>query len=102
MIIYNVTINVEKDVMDSWKKWMTDVHIPEVMATGYFQEHKFLRLLDEVPGNTGETFAVQYIAESMDKLNTYIAEHAVEMRNKHEEAYKGKFVAFRTTLEVIG
>ena len=40
MIIYNVTVSVEESIKKDWLTWMQDVHIPEVMATGIFQNHR--------------------------------------------------------------
>ncbi len=39
MIIYNVTVNVEKEVEEVWVNWMKETHIPEILATGLFHEH---------------------------------------------------------------
>ena len=40
MIIYNVTVNVEAEIHNDWISWMKEVHIPDVMNTGYFLENK--------------------------------------------------------------
>ena len=36
MIIYNVTVNVDEDVLSQWLRWMSENHIPDVMKTGLF------------------------------------------------------------------
>ena len=36
MYIYNVTVSIEKSLADEWLTWMKTIHIPEVLATGYF------------------------------------------------------------------
>jgi len=41
MIIYSVTVNIDDSVHDEWVTWMKEVHIPDVMATGYFLENRF-------------------------------------------------------------
>lgn len=101
MIIYNVTVNVENNTKDEWLKWMKEVHIPDVINTGLFQGHKFLRLLNEEENNTGTTFAIQYFCESMQKLQEYMGQHAPALQKEHTERYKDKFVAFRTLLEEV-
>jgi len=100
MIIYNVTINVEKDVEESWVNWMKDTHIPDILATGFFHEHKMLRLLNETEGE-GETYAVQYFTDALDKLEKYMADEAPRLRDQHFEKFQNKCVSFRTVLETV-
>ena len=45
MIIYNVTVNVDEDVLNSWLDWMTKNHIPDVLDTGLFIECKLSKIL---------------------------------------------------------
>ncbi len=100
MLIYNVTINVEPDVIEEWKTWMLNDHIPAVMNTGCFTEFSFLKLHHEAE-NDGETFAVQYMAANWNKLNEYLEEYAHALRSQTAEAFPNKTVAFRTVLEKL-
>jgi hypothetical protein len=99
MILYNVTINIEDDVHDDWFKWMKEVHIPEVMRTGCFTEHRMLRVLADDP--QGKTYSMQYLANSMADYDEYIAKHAPRLRKELADRYSNKFVSFRTLLEVV-
>ncbi|GAB3330611.1 DUF4286 family protein [Marivirga atlantica] len=100
MIIYNVTINVEKEVENQWVAWMKEKHIPDILATGFFDDYKMLRLLNETE-NEGETYAVQYFTDSLDKLEQYMVEHAPRLREAHLEKFQNKCLSFRTFLETI-
>lgn len=100
MIIYNVTVKVDPAIADEWVKWMKEEHIPDVMMTGMFTEHRFLYLLDQDESD-GVTFAVQYIAKSKVNYEKYKNEFAAEMQQKHLDKYEGRFVAFRTLMEVL-
>lgn len=99
MIIYNVTINIEDDVREEWVEWMKNVHIPDVMNTGKFVEHRFCKVL--VEEESGSTYSIQYLCESIDKLQEYQDNHAAELQQEHTEKYRNKFVAFRTLLEMV-
>ncbi len=101
MILYNVTVNVEDEVLEDWLSWMKTEHIPEVMATGCFVEHKMLKLLTDDAEAQGGTFAVQYYVEDISLLDHYLQEHAPLLRQKHMERYLNKCVSFRTLLEEI-
>jgi hypothetical protein len=100
MILYNVTLNIENEVAEEYVNWMNTVHIPEVMATGLFVSYKMLRLLNE-EDNGGTTFAVQYYLEDMDRFEHYQTFHAARLQTETKKRYEGKYVAFRTLLEVV-
>ncbi len=101
MIVYNVTINIYKDVHDEWLKWMMEKHIPEVLATGLFIDSRISKMLIEEEGE-GLTYSIQYTLESMDKMKEYESNHASRLREDVNKRYEGKFGAFRTMMEVVG
>jgi len=99
MYIYNVTINIQEDVHDKWVEWMKTEHIPDMLNTGKFSKALMTRVMvDEEMG--GITYSVQYTTESKEMLKRYYEEDAQDLRGR-SKAFEGKFVAFRTELEVI-
>ena len=101
MIIYNVTVNIEDSIHTDWIKWMKEIHIPEVMETGYFLENKIAKVITTQEDETGHTYAIQYTCHSMTDLNEYNATSSPALQEKHGKRYQGKFVAFRTLLEIV-
>ena len=99
MIIYNVTVSVDTEVHEMWLAWMRNTHLPEVMATGHFQDVRLCRVLSE--GDSGVTYAVQYTCENMETYERYRSEHAPRLQAESEKYYGGKTLAFRTLLEVL-
>jgi hypothetical protein len=99
MYIYNVTINIEETIHDEWVKWMKEEHIPEMLDTGKFKKALMTRVMvTEAMG--GITYSVQYTAENKAELEKYYEEDAERLRRK-SKAFEGKFVAFRTEMQVI-
>lgn len=99
MYIYNVTINIDESVHDSWLEWMKQEHIPAMLATGKFQKALMTRVqVQEEMG--GITYSIQYRTDSKATLERYYQEDAETLRAQ-SKPYEGKFVAFRTELEVI-
>ena len=98
MIIYNVTINVDKSVKDEWLVWIKE-HIPQVLATGKFKEAKLTKVLVEDP--EADTYSVQYRAHSKEALKAYYEEDAERLRRDGLKRFADKVLAFRTELEVI-
>jgi hypothetical protein len=99
MIVYNVTVNIDHEAHDAWLEWMKEVHIPDVMATGMFVESRLHRVLADDEG--GITYAVQYTAADMAHYERYRDEHAVRLQADAQARFGGKFVAFRTLLELV-
>ncbi|MGB5692696.1 MAG: DUF4286 family protein [Flavobacteriaceae bacterium] len=100
MYIYNVTINIDEPEHDDWLEWMKHTHIPDMLATGKFTEAKMCRVMAEEEMG-GITYSIQYSCPSKDHLAKYYAEDAQRMREDGLRRFKGKFVAFRTELELI-
>src|ERR1043165_5212274 len=99
MIIYNVTVKVEKETAEEWLQWMKNEHIPELMKTGLFVDSRLCRLLEQEE-DEAKTYVAQYFLDSMEHYNTYISEHAPRMREKGLQRFGSKFIAFRTVMAV--
>jgi len=99
MFIYNVTINIDNSIHDTWLIWMKEEHIPAMLATGKFSSALMTRvLIEEEMG--GLTYSVQYKTDSKETLEKYYTEDADALRNQ-SKPFEGKFVAFRTELEIV-
>ena len=101
MVLYNVTVNIDDDVEQDWIEWMKEEHIPEIMKTGYFKEYKMLRMLSESQGETGSTYAVQYMANTLADIETYLEKAAPKLQKQSIIRYGTKMAAFRTVLEEV-
>ncbi len=99
MYIYNVTINVEPSIHDTWLHWMKSEHIPAMLATKKFSKALMTKVLFEQEMD-GITYSVQYTTDSKETLKRYYAEDSERLREL-SQPFTGKFVAFRTELEVI-
>lgn len=99
MYIYNVTTNIQEDVHEEWVNWMKTEHIPEMLATQKFTKALMSRVLvNEEMG--GITYSVQYSCINKEMLQKYLEEDAATLRSRTKQ-FEGKFVAFRTEMEVI-
>ena len=47
MILYNVTVSIDYDIHQNWLKWMKEVHVPNVLATGLFIESKIATIINK-------------------------------------------------------
>ncbi len=98
-VLYNVTCSVDADIHEEWLDWMKFVHIPEVMATGFFLENKICRI-HEFEEN-GITYAIQYVCRNKKELDEYQRDFSPALQQSHNTRYGGKVAAFRTVLEIV-
>ncbi|PJF38360.1 MAG: DUF4286 domain-containing protein [Phototrophicales bacterium] len=100
MIVYNVTVKIDAQMHDEWLAWMKAVHIPAVLDTGFFFDHKMYRLM-ELNEADGITYAIQYFCDSFENYMQYQKEVAPALQQAHTDKYKDKFVAFRTLMRAV-
>jgi hypothetical protein len=98
MIIYNVTVNIDKTITKEWLEWIKE-HIPEVLATGKFKEAKLTKVL--VEDEEADTYSIQYRAFSREALDAYYTEDAERLKKEGIQRFADKMLAFRTELEVV-
>ena len=99
MYIYNVTVSIDKLVADEWHQWMKIIHIPMVMKTGCFTEYKMCKVLNV--DDEGATYSTQYSFNDMKDIESYMANEAPRLQADMKDLYEGKYVAFRTLLEIV-
>ena len=100
MLLYNVTVKINRDTEQEWLEWMKQRHIPDVMSTGQFTNSHICKLLDQ-PDEDDSTYVIQYGCESRQKFDYYLENFATALRNEHNARYKDRFVAFRTLMEIV-
>lgn len=99
MYIYNVTTNIQEEVHHQWLEWMKKEHIPEMLSTGKFTRALMSRVMVEEPMG-GITYSVQYTCSSREILKRYYEEDAERLRSRSKR-FEGKFVTFRTEMQVV-
>jgi len=100
MLIYNVTVAVDKDIEPDWLAWMKQTHIPDVMNTGMFVSSKTYKIIGVEEGES-VSYAIQFIANSLQEVDLYLKHHAPRLRQHSQDKFGDKQVAFRTLLEEV-
>jgi hypothetical protein len=100
MYIYNVTINVDESIHDSWITWMHDIHIPEVLATGKFNKALMSQVLVKEDLG-GITYSIQYTCASKELLLSYYEQDAPSLRESIHKKFGNNFGVFRTEMKIV-
>jgi hypothetical protein len=100
MLLYNITIGIDKEVEGEWLEWMKAVHIPEVMRTKLFSDFKIYKVLHDEEENS-TSYSIQYLAQSLDAVTIYFEKFAPAILERLRLRFKDKHVAFMTLLEEV-
>jgi uncharacterized Fe-S radical SAM superfamily protein PflX len=98
MLLYNVTVGIDKDIEIEWLQWMKENHIPAVMNTGMFVSSKIYKVLHDQDDGT-ISYSVQYFADTIDQVQQYLEVFAPVLIEEHRHRFLNKHVVFQTLLE---
>ncbi len=100
MLLYNVTIGIDRDVESEWLEYIREKHMPDVMKTGMFVSSKFYKVLHDQEDGT-ISYSIQYFAESIDHVQQYLEVFAPVLIEEHRQKFSNKHVVFQTLLEEV-
>jgi hypothetical protein len=100
MVIYNITYSVPNELVQYWMMWMQTEHIPEILATGCFERHNLLHLL-EMDESEGKTYALQLHAASEQDYRAYQLNHSPQLRLAAQKKWGDEIMGFRTLMAVL-
>ena len=92
---YMVFVQVDEAIQTEWRRWMRDIHIPDVMKTGAFVRVEF----DYDPEQN--THLICYHCKDAAALGRYFREHAPELQQAHTRRYAGRFRARRYVMHPL-
>lgn len=100
MLLYNVTVGVDKDAEAEWLQYMREKHIGAVLNTGLFEGHKMYRVLHDQDDGT-ISYSVQYFARSIEDIQQYLEVFAPALIEEHRKRFHNRHVTFMTLLEEV-
>lgn len=72
-VVYEVTVEVDRSLVDAFVRYMTEEHIPQIYATGCFRRIRFDRA-------ASTTFRSAYQAATAADLERYLQHHTAAFR----------------------
>ena len=98
-VTYQVNVKVQKEISEKYYLWLTN-HIKEIMTINGFLSANLSKLEDSSDINT-ESYCVNYILESREKLENYFINFAPKMRQEGIDRFGNKFSAERKIMKNI-
>jgi hypothetical protein len=100
MLLYNVTVGIDKDSETEWLQYIREKHIPAVLNTGMFVNARMYKVLHDQDDGT-ISYSIQYFAETIDQFQQYLEVFAPVLIEEHRKKFNNKHVAFMTLLEEV-
>ena len=94
MIVYEITATVRDDLIDAFERFMQNRHIPDLLATGFFQEAELARITDGL-------YRVRYLTADRQTLESYFATAADRLRADFVRHFPEGIEVSREILEVL-
>ena len=93
MVFYEITAVVDAEIASQFEAFMSETHIFDVLATGYFSNAALYR--------NGERYLIRYEAEHQSKIDQYLDLKAPLLRSMFLERFPSGVRLSRDTWEVL-
>ncbi len=100
MLLYNITVGVDKEVELEWKAWVLEFYIASVMKTGLFTDFKFYKVLTH-EDEASVSYSIQLFSESIENVVSYLEKFAPLIVEEQRNRFQNKHVVFNTLLEEV-
>ena len=100
MIVYEVTLFVQREVEAQYRAWL-DAHVREIIALPGFTGARVFERVDPAADAGEFVLCTQYLLRDMAALDDYLREHAPRLRADGQARFGGRFRAERRVLREI-
>src|SRR5690242_61150 len=98
MLVYTITVNVEKSVSEDWLLWMKENFLGAIISTGFFERYNIFKVLHD---SDGDTFTFQFYCKDILMFEQFRDEYKAVILQALMDSYPGKVVYFNTMLEEV-
>lgn len=93
MVFYEITAVVDAEIASQFEEFMSEKHISDVLATGYFS--------NAVLSRNGERYLIRYEADHQSRIDQYLDLKAPLLRSMFLERFPTGVQLSRDTWEVL-
>lgn len=98
MLLYNVTVGIDKDLEAEWLTWMKSYLLPEAMKSNAFSSYRLYKVLTHEDEGT-VSYSIQYFSDDIQKIVHYLNNQGKALGEEHRAKFKDRHVVFNTLLE---
>jgi hypothetical protein len=100
MLLYNVTVGIDKEIEQDWLAWIKQYYLPAVMETGFFTDSKLYRVTTHDDENS-VSYSIQLFTNNIESVVQYLDKHTTGIIEAHRLKFKDRHVVFNTLLEEV-
>jgi uncharacterized membrane protein len=98
MLLYNVTVGIDKEMEKDWLLWMKSYYLPEAMKSKAFLHYRLYKVLTH-EDESSVSYSVQYFSDDIQKIITYLNNEGKILSEELRVKFKDRHVVFNTLLE---
>jgi hypothetical protein len=98
MLLYNVTVGIDKEIEPEWLMWIKEYYLPKAMQTNAFIGYKIYKVLTH-EDESSVSYSIQYFSDAIEKIVAYLNNDGKILVEEHRERFKGRHVVFNTLLQ---
>ena len=98
MLLYNVTVGVDKEIEVEWLAWIKKYYLPRAMETNAFVEYKIYKVLTH-EDESSVSYSIQYFSDAIEKVVHYLNNEGKTLVEEHRAKFKDRHVVFNTLLQ---
>lgn len=100
MLLYNITVGIDKEIEEEWKVWIREVYLAAVMKTELFIEYKIYKVLTH-DDEASASYSIQLFSASIENVVLYLEKYAPLVVEEQRQRFPNRHVVFNTLLEEI-
>lgn len=99
MILYNTTFCLDVNAVDEWRTWMSVYFLPLIRRSGYFEDYKILKLIQE--DQTGTiNYCCQLSANTLNDYQLFVIEYESAIGENIKSTFGERCLPFSSMLEI--
>lgn len=99
MIVYDLTLKVDRFAVAEWVEWMQERFLPAVMETELFE---YCRVFEKQGDKRiGRTYLIQLYAQNVQRINTFLDYEEPELLKEQVEKFRGRIYVSKAYSEFI-
>lgn len=100
MVLYEVSVRVERGIADAYLGWLPG-HMQRILALPGFESAEAFEVVETPPGTAHLLLCVHYRLRDADALDAYLREHAAAMRAESAHRFGDRARASRRILRPL-
>ena len=98
MLLYNVTVGIDKEIENDWLMWMKSYYLPHAMKSNAFLNYRLYKVLTP-EDESSVSYSIQYFSDDIQKIIVYLNNEGKVLSEELRIKFNDKHVVFNTLLE---